>query len=123
MGARELKNNIIIRFLLERSLISEGQFEIIYKRRVAKEGYDASIKRGAYYRLLGQTRSKVESIVCSMILLSVLNLLDDSKMDVMQRLVEQIKALISRDISEDDAQVAINAIQAVLKQMSREIVA
>ncbi len=123
MGARELKDNIIIRFLLERSLISEGQFEIIYKRGVAKGGYDASIKRGAYYRLLGQARSKVESIICSMILLSILNLLDDSKMDVMQRLVEQIKALISRDISEDDAQVAINAIQAVLKQMSREIVA
>ncbi len=123
MGARELKDNRIIRFLLERSLISEGQFEIIYKRGVAKEGYDASMKRGVYYRLLGQTRSKVESIVCSMLLLNILDLLDDSRLDVMQRLVEQIKALISRDISEEDAQVAINAIQAVLKQISREIVA
>jgi hypothetical protein len=125
MDERELKYNRLIRFLLERSLISKRQFEIIYTRKVMSigSGYDVKNRsRGAYYRLLGQSRSKVESILYSILLLVAIDALDKRALHVMQQLIEQISIIASRDIDDVDVNDVISVIQELVKQMSRDIV-
>jgi len=125
MDERELKYNRLIRFLLERSLISKRQFEIIYTRKVMGKGFGYDVKnrsRGAYYRLLGQSRSKVESILYSILLLVAIDALDKRVLHVMQQLIEQISIIASRDIDDVDVNDVISVIQELVKQMSRDIV-
>jgi len=126
MDSKDLKYNRLIRFLLERSLISKGQFEIIYTRKVMGKGFDYDVKnrsKGAYYRLLGQSRSKVESILYSILLLVAIDALDKRALHVMQQLIEQISIIASRDIDDADANDVISIIQELVKQISKDIVA
>jgi hypothetical protein len=126
MDSKDFKYNRLIRFLLERSLISKGQFEIIYTRKVMGKGLDYDVKnrsKGAYYRLLGQSRSKVESILYSILLLVAIDALDKRALHVMQQLIEQISIIASRDIDDADANDVISVIQELVKQISKDIVA
>ncbi len=128
MDAKDFKYNRLIRFLLERSLISKGQFEIIYTRKVMSKGSGYDVKnrsrsRGAYYRLLGQSRSKIESILYSILLLVAIDALDKRSLHVMQQLIEQISIIASRDIDDADVNDVISIIQELVKHISRGIVA
>ncbi len=125
MDIKDFKYNRLVRFLLERSLISKGQFEIIYTRKTMSKGYGYSAKdrsRGAYYRLLGQSRSKVESVLYSILLLVAIGALDEKRLRVMQQLMEQISIISSRDMDDADIEVVISVIQELVKQIGKDTV-
>lgn len=118
MGSVDLKDDEILRFFLERSLFSARQFDIIYRRVHGRR--DEGISRGAYYRLLKQSREKVEGVVYSMLLLAYIGALDRSRRGVLVRLLEQVDVISQSDaIAGDVIRDVIDVIDRLVRSMSR----
>ena len=60
--------NTIIREIIKKSLFTERQIEIILKQKKMLD-VEFGVSKGAYYRQLGQARSKIESLYYTMLLL------------------------------------------------------
>ncbi|MEM2923861.1 MAG: hypothetical protein QW560_05575 [Candidatus Nitrosocaldus sp.] len=116
MDRNNLKNDKLLRLFLERSLFSKRQFDIIY-RRVHGER-DQRISRGAYYRLLRQSREKVEGIIYSLLLLTYIGVLDGKKQGMLLQLFKQIDVISHSNVASDDVIDVIDVIDRLVKGMS-----
>ncbi|MEM0367631.1 MAG: hypothetical protein QW572_02430 [Candidatus Nitrosocaldus sp.] len=114
----DLKNDKILRFFLERSLFSDRQFDIIYNRIHGER--EGGISRGAYYRILRQSREKVEGIIYSLLLLKYIGMLDSKKQGILIQLLKQVD-VISHSSTDDDViyDVIYDVIDRLVKGMSK----
>lgn len=117
MDRDDLNDDKILRFFLERSLFSARQFDIIYRR--IHGGRDLGISRGAYYRLLKQSREKVEGIIYSLLLLTYIGMLDGKKQEVLLQLLKQIDVISRSSADSDDVIYVMDVIDKLVKGMSR----
>jgi len=120
MEDREFRYNTLIGFLLERSIISKRQFDIIYDRRVRGSIMNTNISRGAYYRLLKQSRRKIGSILYSILLLAALGALDDKKQYVIQQLIKQVSTVASHDPDVIDEFILV--LEDIVERLSSDVV-
>lgn len=111
-----MDDNEILRFLIENSLFSPKQFEIIFKRLKGERRTAQS--RGAYYRVLGQGREKLEGIFYSLLLLEATGLMEERR-QVLGRLSQQVAVMRSGDIGPDTARDVIRIVQEVVKRLSQ----
>ena len=82
MSEPEISNfNTIIKEIIKKSLFTERQIEIILKQKKMLD-VEFGVSKGAYYRQLAQSRSKIESVYYTLILLQAL--------DVIQKTVKQL---------------------------------
>ncbi|MEM0364789.1 MAG: hypothetical protein QW450_01430 [Candidatus Nitrosocaldus sp.] len=116
MDRDDLNDDKILRSFLERSLFSVRQFDIIYKRIHGER--DQGISRGAYYRLLKQSREKVEGIIYSLLLLTYIGMLDDKKQRMLLQLLKQIDVISHSNVASDDVIYVIDVIDRLVKGMS-----
>ncbi len=108
-----LNNDKILGFFLEKSLFSKRQFDIIYNR-IQRER-DQGISRGAYYRLLKQSREKMEGVIYSMLLLRYIGMLDNKKQDVLIQLLKQIDVISHSNTDDDVIYSVIDVIDRLVK--------
>ena len=118
MGDSKLKNNDIMRFIIEKSLITDKQLEIISKR-LKGERYAHNKSRGAYYRLLEQSRTKIRGVIYSVLLMELIGLLDGKGKEVIQRLAKQVLVTQGRDVDELVARDVICVIDELVKKLSK----
>jgi len=107
--------NIIIREIIKKSLFTERQIEIILKQKKVLD-VEFGVSKGAYYRLLGQARSKIESLYYTILLLQA----DDvilPESDVMFRLADQVNVMKDSDFTPENEGQIIDVIQKAVKQL------
>ena len=105
----------IIRQIIEKSLFTERQIEIILKRRDLVDS-QFTISKGAFYRQVNQSRDKLVALCYSWILLRGLGVLSADDMDVINRLSEQISVIKSSDVFPEREEEVIFVIQELLNR-------
>ena len=71
---RKSNFNMIIQEIIKKSLFTERQIEIILKQKKMLD-IEFGVSKGAYYRQLAQSRSKIESVYYTLILLQALDVI------------------------------------------------
>jgi Mg2+ and Co2+ transporter CorA len=107
--------NNITRQIIEKSLFTERQIEIILKRRNLVDS-QFTISKGAFYRQVTQCKDKLTALCYSWILLRGLGVLSDDDMDVINRLSEQISVIKSSDVFPEREEEIMSVIRELLKR-------
>jgi len=107
--------NTIIQEIIKKSLFTERQIEIILKQKKLLD-VEFGVSRGAYYRQVAQSWSKVESVYYTLILLQAYDvILPDS--DVISRLAEQLNVMKDSDYAPENERQIVDVIQKAVKQL------
>jgi len=118
MGFDEIKKNEILQFIIERSLITPKQLDIISKRLRGERNVQER-SRGAYYRLLKQSRDKLAGLIYSFLLLQLIGLLDEQRKAVLDRLSRQVAVTQSSDIDEYTTRDVIRVMDELIRRISK----
>ena len=107
--------NTIIKEIIKKSLFTERQIEIILKQKKLLD-IEFGVSKGAYYRQLAQSRSKIESVYYTIILLQAYDvILPDS--NVISRLAEQVNVMKDGSFTPENESQIIDVIQKTVKQL------
>jgi hypothetical protein len=107
--------NSIIRKIIEKSLFTERQIEIILNQKNLLESR-FNITKGAYYRQVSQSREKLIALFYSIILLRGLGILLPDDIDVISKLSEQINVINESDIFPEREKEVIDVIDRLVRQ-------
>jgi hypothetical protein len=107
--------NNIIRQLINKSLFTERQIEIILKRRNLRE-CQFGISKGAFYRQVGQCRNKLQALYCTWILLRAIGVIREEDMNVITRLSEQVSVIKNSDVSPEREEEVMFVIRELLSR-------
>jgi len=116
MSEPEISNfNTIIKEIIKKSLFTERQIEIILKQKKILD-VEFGVSKGAYYRQLAQSRSKIESVYYTLILLQALDVILTNS-DVISRLAEQVNVMKDGSFTPENEDQIIDVIQKTVKQL------
>jgi len=116
MSEPEISNfNTIIKEIIKKSLFTERQIEIILKQKKMLD-VEFGVSKGAYYRQLAQSRSKIESVYYTLILLQALDVILTNS-DVISRLAEQVNVMKDGSFTPENEDQIIDVIQKAVKQL------
>ena len=116
MSDPEISNfNTIIKEIIKKSLFTERQIEIILKQKKMLD-VEFGVSKGAYYRQLAQSRSKIESVYYTLILLQALDVILTNS-DVISRLAEQVNVMKDGSFTPENEDQIIDVIQKTVKQL------
>ena len=107
--------NTIIKEIIKKSLFTERQIEIILKQKKMLD-MEFGVSKGAYYRQLAQSRSKIESVYYTLILLQALDVILTNS-DVISRLAEQVNVMKDGSFTPENEDQIIDVIQKTVKQL------
>ena len=116
MSEPDISNfNTIIKEIIKKSLFTERQIEIILKQKKMLD-VEFGVSKGAYYRQLAQSRSKIESVYYTLILLQALDVILTNS-DVISRLAEQVNVMKDGKFTPENEDQIIDVIQKTVKQL------
>ncbi|GIU72383.1 MAG: hypothetical protein KatS3mg003_1862 [Candidatus Nitrosocaldaceae archaeon] len=115
-GSNEIRKNQLIEHLIENSIFTKRQIEIIYNR-IKKEKV-RRVSRGAYYRVLLQSRDNIRKVLYSIILLEIVGIIDKDKKMTIDRVIKQLELFMNSD-SDIDVSDVIYIIDKVMKELSK----
>lgn len=117
VGDSNLKSNSFLMELQRKSSFTDRQLSIIYNR-MAKHSSLENISAGAYYRQLKQCRTKIKSLLYSILLLRLCGALDGEAIITLDKIALQLdvmsQALGSGDVttgqSVEDVSIVVNKL-------------
>ena len=117
------KPNNLYNEILLKSLFTDRQISIIYKR-VTKRSIRENISAGAYYRQLKQCRLKIKSVLYSVLLLRLCGALDNQTINTLEKIALQLdmisQASIGNDVTKDQTvQNIIPVVQKLIDKMCK----
>ena len=112
---RKSNFNMIIQEIIKKSLFTERQIEIILKQKKLID-VEFGMSKGAYYRQVAQSRSKIESVYYTLILLQAFDVMFPNT-DVMSRLVEQVSVMKDGEFAPENEGQIVDVIQKTVKQL------
>nr|AIF16571.1 hypothetical protein [uncultured marine thaumarchaeote KM3_74_F07] len=116
MSEPDISNfNTIIKEIIKKSLFTERQIEIILKQKKMLD-VEFGVSKGAYYRQLAQSRSKIEGVYYTLILLQALDVILTNS-DVISRLAEQVNVMKDGSFTPENEEQIIGVIQKAVKQL------
>ena len=116
MSEPDISNfNTIMKEIIKKSLFTERQIEIILKQKKMLD-VEFGVSKGAYYRQLAQSRSKIESVYYTLILLQALDVILTNS-DVISRLAEQVNVMKDGNFTPENEDQIIGVIQKTVKQL------
>ena len=116
MSEPDISNfNTIIKEIIKKSLFTERQIEIILKQKKMLD-VEFGVSKGAYYRQLAQSRSKIESVYYTLILLQALDVILTNS-DVISKLAEQVNVMKDGSFTPENEDQIIDVIQKTVKQL------
>jgi len=116
MSEPEISNfNTIIKEIIKKSLFTERQIEIILKQKKMLD-IEFGVSKGAYYRQLAQSRSKIESVYYTLILLQAYDVILTNS-DVISRLAEQVNVMKDGSFTPENEDQIIDVMQKTVKQL------
>ena len=101
--------------MIEKSLFTERQIEIILKQRNLLEA-EFFITRGAYYRQVGQTKEKLVALFYTIVLLRGLGVLLPDDIGVISDLSEKVSVISDSDVPPENIDDVINVIEKYIRQ-------
>ena len=107
--------NTIMQEIIKKSLFTERQIEIILKQKKILD-IEFGVSKGAYYRQLAQSRSKIESLYYTILLLQAYDVILPES-DVMFRLAEQLNVMKDSDFAPENESQIMDVIQKAVKQL------
>ena len=111
-------SNKIIKQIIENSLFTDRQIEIILKRRNLADT-QFSISRGAFYRQVGQCEDKYQALCYSWVLLKGLGVIREEDFDVINRLSELVSVIKNSVVFPEREEQVIFVIQELLNRMCK----
>lgn len=104
----------IIGYLITNSIFTKKQISIIYER---KKGMRVRrISRGAYYRVLQQSRNNIERLFYSIILLEILGIISKEELDIANSIAGMLKKRLN-DLNDVELRDVINIINSIIERM------
>jgi len=107
--------NTIIQEIIKKSLFTERQIEIILKQKKLLD-IEFGVSKGAYYRQVAQSRSKIEGVYYTLILLQAFDVIPTNS-DVISRLAEQVNVMKDGDFTPENGSRIMSVIQKTVKQL------
>ena len=107
--------NTIMQEIIKKSLFTERQIEIILKQKKMLQ-VEFGVSKGAYYRQLGQARSKIESLYYTILLLQAYDVILPES-DVMFRLAEQLNVMKDSDFTPENESQIMDVVEKAVKQL------
>ena len=107
--------NTIIQEIIKKSLFTERQIEIILKQKKLLD-IEFGVSKGAYYRQLGQSRSKIESVYYTIILLQAFDVILTNS-DVISRLAEQVTVMKDSSFAPENERQILDVIRKTVRQL------
>lgn len=112
MEKNNLNYTVFLNHFIANSIFTEKQTSIIYNK-VLKSKPSKNMTSGAYYRQLGQCRTKTMKVVYTLLLLRVLGVVDTKTCSVLDQLNDQLNVMINKPSDELDATVLGNVISLI----------
>jgi hypothetical protein len=112
MEKNNLNYTVFLNHFIANSIFTEKQTSIIYNK-VLKSKPSKNITSGAYYRQLGQCRTKTTKVVYTLLLLRVLGVVDTKTFSVLDQLNDQLNVMLNRPSDEIDATILGNVISLI----------
>ncbi|MFN2434549.1 MAG: hypothetical protein ABR515_04150 [Nitrososphaeraceae archaeon] len=112
MEKSNLNYTVFLNQFISKSIFTEKQTSIIYNK-VLKSKPSKKMTSGAYYRQLGQCRTKTTKVVYTLLLLRVLGVVDTKTFSVLDQLNDQLNVMLNRPSDEIDATVLGNVISLI----------
>ena len=102
--------------IIKKSLFTQRQIEIILNHKNLVET-KFSISKGAYFRQVSQSRSKLIGLYYSIILLRGLGIILPDDIDVISRLSEQISVTQDGDVFPEKEEQIIGVMDKAIRQI------
>ena len=112
MENSDLNYAAILNHFIANSIFTEKQTSIIYNK-VLKSKPSKKMTSGAYYRQLGQCRTKIRKIVYTLLLLRLFSVLDVGTFSVLDQLNNQLNVMLNKRSDEIDTTTLSNVISLV----------
>src|ERR671910_200896 len=112
MEKNNLNYTVFLNHFIANSIFTERQTSIIYNK-VLKSKPSKNMTSGAYYRQLGQCRTKTTKVVYTLLLLRVLGVVDTKTFSVLDQLNDQLNVMLNRPSDEIDATVLGSVISLI----------
>jgi len=97
----------ILNHLIANSILTEKQTSIIYNK-ITKSKPSRRMTSGAYYRQLGQCRTKIRKVIYTLLLLRLFSVLDVGTFSVLDQLNNQLNVMLSKNSDEIDVSTLSN---------------
>ena len=110
--------NKIIKEIIQKSLFTERQIEIILKHKNLIET-QLNISKGAYYRQVSQSKEKLMRFYYSIVLLRGLSIILPDDIDVMSQLSEKISVIKDGDVFPERENEIIDVIDKMVTQLGK----
>lgn len=112
MENSNLNYTSILNHFVVNSILTEKQTSIIYNK-IMKSKPSKKMTSGAYYRQLGQCRTKIRKIVYTLLLLRLFSVLDVGTFTVLDQLNNQLNVMLNKRSDEIDTTTLSNVISLV----------
>lgn len=112
MENSNLNYTSILNHFVVNSILTEKQTSIIYNK-IMKSKPSKKMTSGAYYRQLGQCRTKIRKIVYTILLLRLFSVLDVGTFSVLDQLNNQLNVMLNKRSDEIDTTTLSNVISLV----------
>ena len=112
MENSNLEYTSILNHFIVNSILTEKQTSIIYNK-ITKSKPSKKMTSGAYYRQLGQCRTKITKIVYTLLLLRLFNVLDTETFSVLDQLNNQLNVMLSKRSDEIDVSTLNNVTSLI----------
>lgn len=112
MENSNLNYTSILNHFVVNSILTEKQTSIIYNK-IMKSKPSKKMTSGAYYRQLGQCRTKIRRIVYTLLLLRLFSVLDVGTFSVLDQLNDQLNVMLNKRSDEIDTTTLSNVISLV----------
>jgi hypothetical protein len=112
MENSNLNYTSILNHFVVNSILTEKQTSIIYNK-IMKSKPSKKMTSGAYYRQLGQCRTKIRRIVYTLLLLRLFSVLDVGTFSVLDQLNRQLNVMLNKRSDEIDTTTLSNVISLV----------
>jgi len=112
MENSNLNYTSILNHFVVNSILTEKQTSIIYNK-IIKSKPSKKMTSGAYYRQLGQCRTKIRRIVYTLLLLRLFSVLDVGTFSVLDQLNQQLNVMLNKRSDEIDTTTLSNVISLV----------
>ena len=110
------KFNNIIKEIIDKSLFTQRQIEIIQSYR-GRWQLNTPISRGAYYRQRGQSRVKLKRFIYTMMLVYGLGIVSEESLDVIQKVAKEINVMFKSDIDMRYEQEVLDVLEKTVESV------
>lgn len=112
MENSNLDYTYVLNHFITNSILTEKQTSIIYNK-ITKSKRIKKTTSGAYYRQLGQCRTKIRKIVYTLLLLRMFSVLDPGTFSVLDQLNNQLNVMLRKRSDEMDISTMNNVTSLI----------